>query len=60
MTPPEQRQSEGHVNRPALSPAVWEKMREHVQQVAQQIAQSLQQAIVEVQSREKEAEPRPS
>jgi hypothetical protein len=60
MTPREQIPGDGDVSRPALSPAVWEKMREHVQDVAQQIAQSVQHAIVNSQDREKEAEAQPS
>jgi hypothetical protein len=60
MTPQEQRRGEADVNRPALSPAVWEKMRKHVQEVAQQIEESVQHAIVDGQSSEKEVEPQPS
>jgi hypothetical protein len=60
MTPQEQKKGEVDGSPPTLSPAVWEKMREHVHQVAQQIAQSVEHAIVDGQSGEKKGEPQPS
>jgi hypothetical protein len=60
MAPHEQRQARGDVRQPALSPTVWEKMREYVQEVAHQIEESVQHVIVDSEDRDQKVEPRPS
>jgi hypothetical protein len=60
MTSQEQKPVEADLSRPALSPTVWEKMRERVQEIAQQIAQSVQHVIVDEERCEKKAESPPS
>jgi hypothetical protein len=60
MTPQEQRQGKGELIPSALSPTVWEKMREYVQEVAHQIEESVQHVMVDEQGCEQDAEPQAS